>query len=398
MRQVQEREKIVQIKFNNQFKTENISDYKYNFTRAYWDNKKNNKSKSNFSCLFSVFLKITKILLYSFLMLMGLWGCFQTMAEPEVKSQLAMGSGLEFGYLFGTNDNRYLLGKSSGEYYVFSINEWTLKYGPFYGFFVWPGASLVLEIMYNLRDAWGGFNALLAILILVFIIRTLTLLISLKSITSQERMQEIQPKIAEVRAKYKSLKDMESKRLQQLEINNIYRKYNVKPFAMFEQVFITLPIFLVIYRVITIIRPLKSTLLFNIWNFSKVPMQEIFSNFSGKDGEVGGWVYIFFLLLIIPIQMLSQKLPQILSKKRTEKSFVSTNKAQSEMKKMKIIQIVLMVVLAFVVISSASGVGIYWGLSSLFSIGQTLFVHWLLTSKSKKSKNSSYFFKEIGIG
>ncbi len=79
-----------------------------------------------------------------------------------------------------------------------------------------------------------------------------------------EKMQEIQGKAAEINAKYKDAKDMQSRTKKQQEMTELYRKYNVKPFAAFEQIFVTLPIFLIIYRVITIVRPLKSEILFNI--------------------------------------------------------------------------------------------------------------------------------------
>ena len=391
MRQLQDREYIVEFSKKRFFQKNEEIDSNFVVAKTRWSSVSENKLKKKLRKTYSITIKISKVLIYSFLLLMGLWGCFQTMIEPEVKTSLDIGSGLEFGFLTGTTDFRYLLARSSGEYFAFSSQNWTMEYGPFYGLFIWPGASLVLEIMFAFRDAWGGMNALLAILTLVLIIRVLTLAVSLRSVTSSERMQEIQPRIAEIKAKYKDLKDMNSRRAQQIEVNNVYQKYNVKPFAPFEQIFITLPIFLIIFRVVTILRPLKDTSLFEIWNFSEIPMTEIFNNFEE------GWVYIFFLLLIIPIQILSQRLPQILSRKRSGKSFQSSTKGKSEMKKTKIMQLVIMVVLAFVVISSASGVGVYWGLSSLFSIGQTLFIHWLFVSKGKKAKNASIFFKEIGL-
>ena len=77
-------------------------------------------------------------------------------------------------------------------------------------------------------------------------------------------MSEVQGKISEINAKYKGVTDQAGKQKKQQEIMDIYKKNNVKPFAAFEQMFITLPIFLIIYRVVTIVRPLKSTILFGI--------------------------------------------------------------------------------------------------------------------------------------
>jgi YidC/Oxa1 family membrane protein insertase len=57
---------------------------------------------------------------------------------------------------------------------------------------------------------------------------------------------------------------MQGRQKKQMEMQDLYRKNNVKPFASFEQIFITLPIFLIVYRVVTIVRPLKASFLFGI--------------------------------------------------------------------------------------------------------------------------------------
>ncbi len=88
--------------------------------------------------------------------------------------------------------------------------------------------------------------------------------ISLKSTLQNEKMTEIQGQVAEINAKYKDLKDAQSKQMKQQEIMNLYNKNKIKPLAAFEQMFLTLPIFLIIYRVVTIVRPIKVTVLFNI--------------------------------------------------------------------------------------------------------------------------------------
>ena len=36
------------------------------------------------------------------MMLMGLWGCFQTMVDPTVAQNSSIGQGLEFGFPFST--------------------------------------------------------------------------------------------------------------------------------------------------------------------------------------------------------------------------------------------------------------------------------------------------------
>lgn len=140
-----------------------------------------------------------------------------------------------------------------------------------------------MQICWGSHTAWGGLNALVAIFVLILIIRVFTILTTIKSAIQNEKMSEVNGKLAEINAKYKGLKDTNSKQLKQQEIMDLYKKNNVKPFAAFEQILLTLPIFLIVYRVVTILRPLKATILFNIWNFSYTPLTRIFSNFT-QDG------------------------------------------------------------------------------------------------------------------
>lgn len=369
----------------------------YSFVASPFWNKEtdpNYSRKSKTKKIIKEVLKWTKLLIYAFLFLMGLWGCFQTTFEAETKTQTIIGQGLEFGYLFGTTgDYRYdLLASGNSQYYTFSIQHWGFMYGPFFAFFVYPGAALVLEIMYPLRDAWGGLNALLAIFILLFIIRTITLLISIRSTMQTERMSEIQGKVAEINAKYKDVKDVQGKQKKQMEINELYKKYSIKPFAVFEQVFVTLPIFLIVYRVVTILRPLKAVSLFNIWYLGSSPLDEVFQNIGN-----GGWVFIFFLLIVVPAQIISQKIPQWLAKKRSKNATALSDDAKKQAKKTRTIQTVMMVVLVFVVVTSPAGIGLYWFLSSLFSILQAVIIHYFIIKKKKKGTSLEDKLKSLGI-
>jgi YidC/Oxa1 family membrane protein insertase len=107
-------------------------------------------------------------------------------------------------------------------------------------------------------------NVLLAIFVLLLIIRSFSIAVSLRSTLQNEKMSELQGKIAEINAKYKGLTDAYSKQKKSQETMQLYKKNNVKPFAAFEQALITLPIFMIIYRVVTICRPMKATTLFNL--------------------------------------------------------------------------------------------------------------------------------------
>jgi YidC/Oxa1 family membrane protein insertase len=141
--------------------------------------------------------------------------------------------------------------------------------------------------MYPLRnDGGSGFTTLFAIFILLFIIRCMSIAVTLRSTLQNEKMSDVQGKIAEINGKYKGLTDTVNRQKKQQETMEIYKKNNFKPFAAVEQIMITLPIFMVVYRVVTIVRPIKATDLFGIWNFASTPMSEITGNFVGMPHDI----------------------------------------------------------------------------------------------------------------
>ncbi len=71
------------------------------------------------------------------MMLMGLWGCFQSMADPNVAQNALIGNGLEYGFPFAqTGDYRFDLQMAWDANQYNTFTNWSLVHGPFYGFFV----------------------------------------------------------------------------------------------------------------------------------------------------------------------------------------------------------------------------------------------------------------------
>ena len=174
---------------------------------------KNAKNKNTFKFIMKQVWKWTKIAIFLFMMLMGLWGCFQTMVDPTVAQNSAIGQGLEFGFPFAhTGDYRFDLQMASGanQYNTLSF-AWSISgigsTSPFYALFVWPAAAIVTLFLWATKNWWGGLNAFLAIFLLLLFIRLLTMAISLKSTLQNEKMSEIQGEVAEINAKYKDAKD-----------------------------------------------------------------------------------------------------------------------------------------------------------------------------------------------
>ncbi|MGL4948538.1 MAG: membrane protein insertase YidC [Mycoplasma sp.] len=342
-------------------------------------------------------LKFIKIAVFLFLFSMGIYGCGQSMFEFQVGTSTVLGNGLEVGFLPGTTGDPFfdLSPNSTGSFFPFA--NWTMAYGPFYAFFVWPFAQFLLNFMYWTRDWPMGLGGLVGIVIILIIIKVTTALISIKSTFQQEKMNEIQGKIAEINAKYKDSKDPQSRQKKQQETQELYKKFNVKPFASFEQIFVTLPIFLIIYRVITIVRPLKASILFDIWDLGLSPITEIFSNFTGENGATAGWTYIFFLIIVVPTQFISQRLPQRWSAKRNRNAKTVGDANNKALKRTKNIALGMNIFMAIIAAVSATGIGLYWFFSSLLSLLQSYIIHVIILKRRQTKSNFDAKLSKLGI-
>jgi YidC/Oxa1 family membrane protein insertase len=97
------------------------------------------------------------------------------------------------------------------------------------------------------------------------------------------------------------------------------------------------------------------------------------------------------------MQALSVLLPQIWAKKRNRKATTVSEKGRKKLKTQKIVQYIMIVVICGVVCSSPTGVGIYWFLSSLFTIVQQFVVHMIIMNKRQKERSLQAKLGKLGL-
>nr|WP_245347487.1 YidC/Oxa1 family membrane protein insertase [Cohnella lubricantis] len=103
--------------------------------------------------------------------------------------------------------------------------------------------SLMLE---KFADWFNGEYGL-AILVLTIIVRTIILPLSIKQFKNSKAMQKLQPEMAKIREKHK-----EDPRKQQEEMMKLYQEHQVNPLAGCLPLIIQMPIFIALYRSITV--------------------------------------------------------------------------------------------------------------------------------------------------
>lgn len=158
-----------------------------------------------------------------------------------------------------------------------------MAYGPFISWFVYPVALIGFRLIYAMQAiSYGGFSTLFGMIIILLLMRGIAFWPSLKSSLVTEKQLEHQGPISEINAKYANVDrtDREAKMRKSQELKEYNTKHNINPLAALERIFIDMPIFLIIYKIFTIIRPIKTTILFGIWDLASIPFYVITQNFG----------------------------------------------------------------------------------------------------------------------
>jgi len=341
------------------------------------NNSKNYKEKNN---PIKETLKWLKRIIYLFLFAFALIGCFQQMIDPSIAISGFPGSGAE---ICRPGDhsciNNHVISRGHELAYNL-INSWksAWSHGPFYGIFVYPISLFSIIMIDSFKGAIGiGFAVLCALIVLVLLIRTLTLLFTLPQLKTQSIMQESQLKISQIRSKYDGKDDQISKQKMQQEIMSFYKKNNINPLGMFTTMFVTLPFLYSMYRTTSMVREIKSANL-GPFSFSTTMSTAIFSDHD--------WIYIIPLIFVFGTQVLSFKLQAILSYKENKKM---DEKAKKAYKKNQMVGNIMMLFFAFITITVPFALSIYWFISNIYSIFQTLGLH----IYKRKAKNKKYRLK-----
>ncbi len=210
-------------------------------------------------------------------------------------------------------------------------------YFSFWGMAVFRPVSVVLLDTMNLLHSWTG-NYALAIIILTLSIRGALWPIQNKATASMRQMQELQPRMNEMKEKYK-----DDPARMNTEVMKMYKEYNVNPLAGCLPMFVQIPIFFGFYRVLgTAIELRNSTFL---WVHDLSQPDTIF--------HIAG-----FPINILPICMAVTMVAQMSMTPKTG------DKSQQQM--------FMFMPLIFIMFcyNFASALALYWTVGNLFSITQ----------------------------
>ncbi|NDK08137.1 membrane protein insertase YidC [Candidatus Gracilibacteria bacterium] len=216
-----------------------------------------------------------------------------------------------------------------------------------------------------------------SIITITIIIRMFLLYPQHKMMLSQRKLQAIQPKIKEIQAKYKGNSQMLG-----VEMMKLYKDENVNPFGSCGLLLIQMPILLVIYNIFINIKDYANV--YYVYDFIGTYNLDIIGHdFFGIDLlGIGGVTGVLLGIFIAIIQYLQVKLSLakndnkkdiVLEKKKDSPNYQSFMPDPDMMNKFMLYGLPAMV--GVFTYSLLAGVGVYWGISTIFTILQQLIVN-----------------------
>lgn len=246
---------------------------------------------------------------------------------------------------------------ATSEFEVVKAGFWrktfrTIFYQPIYN-------VLVLSLMIApMRDL--GF----AIIILTIIIRLILLIPSQRAIVSQRRLQEVQPLLEKIKKQYAGNQERIAH-----ETMKLWKENKINPFGSCLPIVVQFPVLIALFYVVKNgLNPDNVHYLYG--PLKNIDFANIHTNFLGVLDLTR--INTFVLPLIVgALQFLQLKLTMLKKPKVKDKD--QKPEKGSEMEAVNNTMIYIMpVMIAVFTASVPAGVGLYWGVSTLFAIGQQM--------------------------
>lgn len=221
----------------------------------------------------------------------------------------------------------------------------------------------LLNLLVFIASILPGHNLGLTIIILTLLIKFVLFLPTQHALEGQRKMQKLQPKIEELRAKYKG----DPKRLNE-ETMKLWKENKVNPFQSCLPMLIQFPILIGLFYAVRDGADigLARHLLYSIFDHLPWTLDPNFLGFNLLKPEI-----IVMPALLVILQFLQMKLSFAAAAKRSQAA--TTDPSQKMQQRIMLYGLPLMI--GFFALQFPMAVSLYWGISTLFAIGQQVVVN-----------------------
>lgn len=214
-----------------------------------------------------------------------------------------------------------------------------------------------------------GYNLGVAIILLTIIVKLILFMPTQHAMEGQRKMQAVQPKMDAMKAKYKD----NPKKLQE-ETMKLWKEHKVNPMQSCLPMLIQFPILIGLFFTIRdgSILALSEHLLYAPYQNLAWDFGTMFLGMDLKEPNV-----MVMPILLVGMQFYQMKLSFAMNKKKEEKSGTKKKKetaSQQEMQQ-KMMMYGLPLMIGFFAIQFPAAVSLYWAASTVFAIGQQVYVN-----------------------
>ncbi len=256
---------------------------------------------------------------------------------------------------------------------TFSSNEFTITEA---GLFTKFWREVFYKPIYNalvyVISVLPSHSLALAIILVTLLIRTILLVPSQQAIRSQKKMQDIQPKLEEIKRKYKGNQEKIA-----METMRVWQDNKANPLGSCLPLLIQFPILIALFY--TVKDGLEPDKVAFLYEFQKdFSLELINPSFLGIFDLTKIDIYVFPIAVGL-LQFTQMKLSLSRKKKKTDTKKPAKKEKQQKPNEMeqanKMMQYFMPLMIAFFTASVPSGVGLYWGTSTTYGIIQQIIVN-----------------------
>ena len=266
-------------------------------------------------------------------------------------------------------------GKTLAEKIIYLSTPWKDMFANenwFTALFVYPIAQLI-----NYLAPKTG--VVVAILLTTIVVNLVILPLSFKSTAGTQKMQMVQPELDKIQKKYEGKDDERSRMMMSQEMNNLYKKYDIHPFATILGTLVTFPVIIAMYQAVQ-----RAEAVVN-GTFMGVDLQLSPRNSIQEGSHTMAVCFVIFIIMAV-LQYLTVNLPKWLAEKQNKKDHKirDYNKTESsQQQQTKSMNITMLVMIIFMGFTLPTTMSVYWAVNSLVNIVKTLLIQKMVVEKGQ---------------
>lgn len=240
----------------------------------------------------------------------------------------------------------------------------------------WFGAILVWPMAQFLNLTTPKLTVVGALALLTIVVNAVLLALTLKSSVATQQMQMIQPEMEKLNRKYEGKTDQASKQKQAMEMNALYKKYDVNPFSAMLVSFIQFPVVIALYQAVQRASLVKTTDFLGL-SLNTTPMAGI---------QAGQWGYLLIFVIMGVCQYFSMMLPQKMAKKKAKEEAERHHKKLPETNSTsQMMQYYMMAMIMVFGLMWPAAMSVYWAIYSVVNIAKTFIVQKIINDRTAKA-------------